>query len=76
MGEKLRYLGLEVALDFSLTSSNDASLGSTNMVAFSLTTAETPLHAVAPYAALLLWELCLDLSHLGEASNTLPDSSH
>lgn len=75
MGEKLRYLGMEVALDFSLTYLNDVSFVSSNMVSFSTTTTESPLHSVALYSALLLWELCLDLSHLGGASNALPDSS-
>lgn len=46
MGEKLRHLGMEVALDFSLNDLNDTSIVSTNMVSFSLTTAEPPLHSV------------------------------
>lgn len=44
MGDKLRYLGMDVALDFSMTYLNDVSFVSTNMVSFSLTTAEPPLN--------------------------------
>lgn len=67
---------MEIALDFSLTYLNVVSFVSTNMISFSLTTAETPLHSVAANSALLLQELCWNLSHLDGASNALPDSSH